>query len=117
MRRGIWDRHPERPPWWPENQAYPPRAGWARGTVMRRMAMFFVFAAVLSVVGATVIFWTLATALGAPDMVGNVARGVALLIVVYGFRRSDASPTAIFRRESVSAGPARRAPSLARSTR
>jgi two-component system OmpR family sensor kinase/two-component system sensor histidine kinase BaeS len=48
------------------------------------MAMFFVFAAVLSVVGATVIFWTLATALGAPDMVGNVARGVALLIVVYG---------------------------------
>jgi two-component system sensor histidine kinase BaeS len=51
---------------------------------MRRMAMFFVFAAVLSVVGATVIFWTLATALGAPDMVGNVARGVALLIVVYG---------------------------------
>jgi signal transduction histidine kinase len=49
------------------------------------MAMFFVFAAVLSVVGATVIFWTLATALGAPDMVGNIARGVALLIVVYGF--------------------------------
>ena len=100
MRRGIWDRHPERPPWWPENQAYPPRAGWARGTVMRRMAMFFVFAAVLSVVGATVIFWTLATALGAPDMVGNVARGVALLIVVYGFLftlrsfRRLAAPTA-----------------------
>ena len=52
---------------------------------MRRMAMFFVFAAVLSVVGATVIFWTLASALGAPDMVGNIARGVALLVVVYGF--------------------------------
>jgi signal transduction histidine kinase len=52
---------------------------------MRRMAMFFFFFAVLSVVGATVIFWTLATALGAPDMVGNIARGVALLIVVYGF--------------------------------
>jgi two-component system sensor histidine kinase BaeS len=49
------------------------------------MAMFFFFFAVLSVVGATVIFWTLATALGAPDMVGNVARGVALLVVVYGF--------------------------------
>ena len=52
---------------------------------MRRMAMFFVFAAVLSVVGATVIFWTLATALGASDLVGNIARGVALLIVVFGF--------------------------------
>ncbi|HEY8825549.1 MAG TPA: ATP-binding protein [Candidatus Limnocylindria bacterium] len=49
------------------------------------MAMFFVFAAVLSVVGATVIFWTLATALGASDLVGNIARGVALLIVVFGF--------------------------------
>ena len=84
-RRSMWERHAERPSWWPENEAYPPRSGWARGTVMRRMAMFFFFFAVLSVVGATVIFWTLATALGAPDMVGNVARGVALLVVVYGF--------------------------------
>jgi signal transduction histidine kinase len=49
------------------------------------MAMFFVAAAVLSVVAATFLFWTLATALGAPDVVGNVARGVALLVVVYGF--------------------------------
>jgi signal transduction histidine kinase len=67
---------------------------------MRRMAMFFVFAAVLAVVGATVIFWTLATALGAPDLVGNVARGLALLGVVYGFLftarqlRRLAAPTA-----------------------
>ena len=96
----MWERHAERPPWWPENEAYPPRAGWARGTVMRRMAMFFAFMAVLSVVGATVVFWTLATALGAPDMVGNVARGVALLVVVYGFLytarslRRLAAPTA-----------------------
>ncbi|HEY8784932.1 MAG TPA: ATP-binding protein [Candidatus Limnocylindria bacterium] len=52
---------------------------------MRRMAMFFVAAAVFSIVAATVLFWTLATALGAPDLVGNVARGVALLVVVYGF--------------------------------
>jgi len=49
------------------------------------MAMFFVAAAVFSVVGATVLFWTLATALGAPDLPGNIARGVALLVVVYGF--------------------------------
>ena len=85
MRNHGWNQPRERPPWWPENEAFPPRGGWARGTVMRRMVMFFVFAAVLSVVGATVIFWTLATALGAPDLVGNVARGFALLIVVYGF--------------------------------
>jgi two-component system OmpR family sensor kinase/two-component system sensor histidine kinase BaeS len=52
---------------------------------MRRMAMFFVAGAVLSVVAATVLFWTLATALGAPDIVGNVARGVALLLILYAF--------------------------------
>jgi signal transduction histidine kinase len=51
---------------------------------MRRMAMFFVAAALLSVIGATFLFWTLATALGAPDITGNVARGFALLVVVYG---------------------------------
>ncbi|MDQ2915448.1 MAG: ATP-binding protein [Chloroflexota bacterium] len=48
------------------------------------MAMFFVAGAVLSVVAATFLFWTLASALGAPDLVGNVARGVALLVVLYG---------------------------------
>jgi two-component system OmpR family sensor kinase/two-component system sensor histidine kinase BaeS len=52
---------------------------------MRRMAMFFVVGAVLSVVAATVLFWTIATALGAPDLVGNVARGVALLLILYAF--------------------------------
>ena len=52
---------------------------------MRRMAMFFVVGAVLSVVAATVLFWTLATALGAPDLLGNIARGVALLFVLYAF--------------------------------
>jgi two-component system, OmpR family, sensor histidine kinase BaeS len=51
---------------------------------MRRMAMFFVAAAVFSVVAATFLFWTIAGALGAPDLVGNVARGLALLVVVYG---------------------------------
>src|SRR5438132_9576948 len=89
MRGGRrWGSH-QRPSWWPENEPFPPQrwggAPWARGGVMRRMAMFFVAAALLSVVGATFLFWTLATALGAPDVVGNVARGVALLVVVYGF--------------------------------
>jgi signal transduction histidine kinase len=51
---------------------------------MRRMAMFFALAAVLSVIAATFLFWTLASALGAPDIGGNVARGVALLVVLYG---------------------------------
>ncbi len=91
MRDGRWDRSRRRPPWWPENEPFPPRQGWAGppgargGRFVRRMAMFFVAAAVFSVVGATVLFWTLATALGAPDLVGNVARGVALLLILYGF--------------------------------
>jgi signal transduction histidine kinase len=90
VRRGGWDSSRRRPPWWPENEPFPPRRGWAgppgqwSGRFVRRMAMFFVAAAVFSVVGATVLFWTLATALGAPDLAGNVARGVALLVVLYG---------------------------------
>src|SRR2546428_8779365 len=55
-----------------------------RGGFVRRMAMFFVVAAVLSVVAATFLFWTLASALGAPDLPGDIARGVALLIVLLG---------------------------------
>lgn len=47
------------------------------------MAMFFVAAAVFSVIGATVVFWTLATALGAPDLGGTLLRGGALLLVLY----------------------------------
>src|SRR5437763_15480879 len=87
--RGRWDSS-RRPPWWPENEAFPPaggwdRARWARGGVMRRMALFFTAAAVFAIVTATFIFWTLVTALGAPDLAGNVARGFALLIVLYGF--------------------------------
>jgi two-component system OmpR family sensor kinase/two-component system sensor histidine kinase BaeS len=52
---------------------------------MRRMAMFFAMVAILSIVAATILFWTLASALGAPDLVGNVARGVGLLLILYGF--------------------------------
>ncbi|OLC21635.1 MAG: hypothetical protein AUH33_01405 [Chloroflexi bacterium 13_1_40CM_68_21] len=46
------------------------------------MAMFFVAGAVLSVVAATFLFLTLASALGAPDPSGAVARGAALLLVL-----------------------------------
>jgi signal transduction histidine kinase len=90
MRGGRWNQSRRRPPWWPENEPFPPRQGWggppwSRGSrFMRRMAMFFALAAVLSVVAATFLFWTLASALGAPDLPGNVARGVALLVVLYG---------------------------------
>jgi signal transduction histidine kinase len=51
---------------------------------MRRMAMFFVAFAILSVIGATFLFWTLASALGAPDLGGGIARGFVLLLVLMG---------------------------------
>jgi signal transduction histidine kinase len=51
---------------------------------MRRMAMFFVAVAVLSVVAATFLFLTVASALGAPDLGGNIARGAALFVVLAG---------------------------------
>jgi signal transduction histidine kinase len=51
---------------------------------MRRMALSFAAVAILTVVGATFLFLTLASALGAPDPAGNIARGVALFIVLAG---------------------------------
>jgi signal transduction histidine kinase len=49
---------------------------------MRRMAMFFFAVAVLSVIAATFLFLTLASALGAPDAPGGIARGLAFLLVL-----------------------------------
>ena len=49
---------------------------------MRRVALFFVVVAVLSVIAATFLFWTLASAFGAADFQGGTARGVAFLFVI-----------------------------------
>jgi two-component system, OmpR family, sensor histidine kinase BaeS len=90
---GGWSTR-ERPPWWPENEPFPPRRGWGGAPsrqFMRRMAMFFALVVVLSIAAATFVFWTIATALGAPDTTGSVARGVALLLllmVLFGAGRS-----------------------------
>jgi two-component system sensor histidine kinase BaeS len=83
MRRGGWDYSRRRPSWWPDNEPFPPRRGW-RGPpsgFMRRMALFFVAVAVLSVIAATFLFWTLASAFGAADFPGGTARGLAFLFV------------------------------------
>ncbi|TMG47142.1 MAG: HAMP domain-containing protein [Chloroflexi bacterium] len=53
-----------------------------RGGFVRRMALFFVAAAVLWIFAATFLFWTLATALGSPDLPGAIARGAALLLLL-----------------------------------
>lgn len=43
--------------------------------------MFFLVVAVLSIVAATFLFWTLVSALGAPDIAGGTGRGLVLLAV------------------------------------
>jgi signal transduction histidine kinase len=48
---------------------------------MRRMALFFVVLAVLTIIGATFLFWTLVSAV---DVAGGTGRGVALVIVFVG---------------------------------
>lgn len=89
--RGGWRHGGGRPPWWPENEPFPPRGGWAgrrwgpmRGGFMRKVALLFTTAALLSVGAATFLFWTLASALGASDLPGDIARGVALLLLLGG---------------------------------
>jgi signal transduction histidine kinase len=56
-----------------------------RGGVVRRAIALFFLAVVLSVGAATFLFWTLASALGAPDFGGDLARGAALLVLFLGF--------------------------------
>jgi two-component system sensor histidine kinase BaeS len=83
MRRRGWDYSRRRPPWWPENEPFPPQRGWvgpsaSGGRFMRRMALFFVVIAVLSIIAATFLFWTLVNAV---DVAGGTGRGLALLVV------------------------------------
>lgn len=89
MRGGRAGHSRRRPPWWPENEPFPPRGGWGAPSAqgrrfMRRMALFFVAFAVLSVIAATFLFWTLVTALGAADVAGGLGRGLVLLLVFIG---------------------------------
>lgn len=88
MRGGRPGYSRRRPPWWPENEPFPPERPlsgqrWGPGAgVMRRMFMFFVGTVVLSIAAATFLFWTLANALGATDVAGGFARGIALFLVL-----------------------------------
>jgi signal transduction histidine kinase len=46
------------------------------------MVMFFALFTMLALVGATVLFWTIASALGASDFLGNGVRGAAILLLL-----------------------------------
>jgi two-component system OmpR family sensor kinase/two-component system sensor histidine kinase BaeS len=52
---------------------------------MRRMVMVFALFTLLAMVGATVLFWTIASALGASDLFGNGIRGAAILLLLFAW--------------------------------
>jgi len=85
-RRARWQAHGGRPPWWPENEPFPPEGRWGgppwgRRRFMGRIVALFMVALILLVAGATFLFLLFASALGAPDLGGTVARAVALLLI------------------------------------
>ncbi|MFN2483691.1 MAG: sensor histidine kinase [Candidatus Limnocylindria bacterium] len=85
-RHRRWQRG-ERPPWWPESETWPP--GPESGEVWRRMRGRFVWRmvafgaafVVIGVGGATLLFWLLASAVGAP-FGGGALTGAAVLLAV-----------------------------------
>lgn len=96
-REPLWRRPRQRPPWWPEDEPWPPERGWGwrrggpppfvRHFVGRLvLGVFGLF--VLVVGGATLVFWLVATGLGLihlPVGVGPLSRGLgvgALVVVV-----------------------------------
>jgi signal transduction histidine kinase len=52
---------------------------------MRRMFMVFALFTILALVGATVLFWTIASALGASDFLGNGIRGGLILLLLFAW--------------------------------
>jgi len=91
-----------RPPWWPQNESWPPQdeAGWRelRRGFMFRAGCFIGFMALTFVLAVVAIIWLLSTALGsAPGAIVGVL--VAIVIVAIGARllfgtfRGTALPT------------------------
>ncbi len=84
MRRHRFGRG--RPPWWPENEPWPPRSGFhdrrvTRLRFFRRLASLAIVALTFSVAGVWAITWFAATALG---IAGPMGRGGAALLITGG---------------------------------
>ena len=59
----------QRPPWWPENAAWPPNRPWRseRGHFFRRIGVLFVVLALLVLIGCGTVLAFLVSALGLID--------------------------------------------------
>lgn len=83
--------HRQRPPWWPENEEWPPtRAAWRRvgrrNPFFRRMGCFFLGFAFLAFVGLLgILRWVLAPFLNVPDSSPIDQSGYILPIAFLGF--------------------------------
>src|SRR5437762_2057460 len=83
-----WVSSGERPPWWPAGEAWPP-TGWQgppwrrmRGRFLARVAIFATLVVLVAVGGATLVFFILASALGAAVPAPHGALLAILVIVV-----------------------------------
>ena len=86
--RSHW-RPSQRPPWWPEDQPFPPRGPmgpWAmnRGRFVRRMALFFMSFVLVSALVVTLLFFLLASALGSAALAETLGRAALLVVLVLG---------------------------------
>ena len=83
MRPTILPTGKGKPPWWPENEPWPPRAGGgtvrARVRFFRRFAVLAAAVLLLGVYGALSLAWLAATSLGVVAPLGQ--RTVAMLFV------------------------------------
>src|SRR5438445_2767236 len=75
----------DRPPWWPEGEAWPPSgpAGWRRmrGRFMRRVGCFFGLVLLMAVSALLLLAWAVGTLLGA-NAGSATAIGVGLLLLI-----------------------------------
>ncbi len=87
--RSRWHGMPRgRPPWWPENEPFPPEDGrrWRgmRGHFMRRVALLFLTVALLAVLALTLVAWLVASALGPLEVSGTLGRAALLVGAALG---------------------------------